>query len=74
MNHMFLRDFTAKEVGQALKQMNPLKALGLDGMPLLFFQHFWPTSGEVVTKTVPNFLNSGVFPPNFNETHIVLIT
>lgn len=27
----------------------------------------------MVIKTVLDFLNSGIFPPNFNETHIVLI-
>ena len=39
----------------------------------LFFQHFWTTSGEMVTKTVLDFLNLHISPPNFNETHIVLI-
>ena len=29
--------------------------------------------GDVVTKTVIDFLNSGISPPNFNDTHIVLI-
>ena len=42
-------------------------------MPPLFYQHFWPTVGNVVTKTVFNFLNFGVIPHNFNETQIVLI-
>ena len=53
--------------------MFPLKVPGLDGMPPLFFQHFWPKVGEVVTKIVLDFLNSGIAPPNFNETHVVLI-
>lgn len=57
----------------ALKQMYPLKAPGLDGMPPIFFQHFWSTCGEVVTSTVLDFLNHGTSPPNFNETHIVFI-
>ena len=72
-NHMLNRDFTTREVEQALKQMHPQKASGPDGMPPLFFQHFWSISGEEVTKTVLDFLNLGIFPPNFNETHIVLI-
>ena len=72
-NHMLNRDFTTREVEQALKQMHPQKASGLDGMPPLFFQHFWSISGEEVTKMVLDFLNLGIFPPNFNETHIVLI-
>ena len=58
----------------ALKQMYPLKALGPDGMPPLFFQHFWPTCGDVVSITVLDFLNQGISWPNFNETHIVLIS
>ena len=53
--------------------MYPLKALRLDGMPPLFYQHFWPTMGNVVTNTVLDFLNFGVILPNFNETQIVLI-
>ena len=73
MNHMLNRDFTAREVEQALKQMHPQKAPGPNDMPPLFFQHFWSISGEEVTKTVLDFLNLGIFPPNFNETNIVLI-
>ena len=42
-------------------------------MPLLFFQHFWPKVGEEVTRIVLDFLNSGIVPPNFNETHVALI-
>ena len=53
--------------------MFPLKALGPDGMPPLFFQHFWPKVGEVVTKTDLDFLNLGFAPPSFNETHVVLL-
>ena len=53
--------------------MYPLKSPGLDGMPLLFFLHFWPTIGNVVTKTVLDSLNLGIIPPKFNETHIVLV-
>ena len=38
----------------------------------LFFQHFWPLIGNVVSKTVLDFLNFGIVPLNFSETHIVL--
>lgn len=55
--------------------MYPLKAPGPNGMPPPFFQHFWPTVCNLVTKTVLDFLNCGVTPPppKFNETHIVLV-
>ena len=53
--------------------MYPLKGPGPDGMPPLFFQKFWSMVGGLVTKTVLDFLNLGITPPKFNETHIVLI-
>ena len=73
MNNVLTREFTSPEVKTALNQMYPLKSPGPDGMPPLFFPHFWPTIGNVVTKTVLDFLNLGIYPPNFNDTHIVLI-
>ena len=73
MNARLTRDFQVEEVHRALKQMYPLKAPGPDGMPHLFFQHFWPVVGGTVTKTVLGFLNFGIIPPKFNDTHIILI-
>ena len=37
MNQSLTRDFNAAKIKVALKQMYPLKAPGLDGMPSLFF-------------------------------------
>ena len=71
MNEQLIKEFQPSEVFQASKQIYPLKAPGPDGMPPLFYQHFWPTVGNVVTKTVLDFLNFGVIPHNFNETQIV---
>ena len=73
MNAMLVREFQASEVHKTLKQMYPLKGPGPDGMPPLFFQKFWSMVGGLVTKTVLDFLNLGITPPKFNETHIVLI-
>ena len=53
--------------------MHPSTALGSDGMPPLFYQHFWPTVRETVICNTLNFLNHGMAPPKFHETHIVLI-
>ena len=41
MNAELVKEFTALEVKEALNQMAPLKAPGPDGMPPLFYQHFW---------------------------------
>ena len=73
MNVDLSREFHEGEVRKALKQMYPLKAPGSDGMPPLFYQHFWSTCGRVVYNTVLAFLNHGISPPNFNQTHVVLI-
>ena len=58
---------------QALNQMHPTTAPGPDGMSPLFYQKFWSLSGDCVTQVVLDFLNHGITPPNFNDTHIVLI-
>ena len=73
MNERLTGDFQGIEVHKALKQMYPLKSPGPNSMPPLFFQHFWPSIGSVVTKTVLDFLNLSTIPPKFNETHIVLV-
>ena len=53
--------------------MHPKKSLGPDGMPPLFYQHFWSLTSECVTKVVLDFLNLGVIPPKYKDTHIFLI-
>ena len=73
MNSTLMREFQAMEVEKALKQMHPLMAPGPDGMPPLFYHHFWPTIKSIVIHTALDFLNHGVSPPKFHDTHIVLI-
>ena len=40
-NQSLITEYTREEVVTALKQMEPLKAPSLDGLPPLFFQHYW---------------------------------
>ncbi len=40
MNQALGKEFTAMEVGVALVQMGPIKALGPDGKPPIFYQSF----------------------------------
>ena len=53
--------------------MAPIKAPGPDGMPPLFFQHFWPMIEGDVTHSVLSWLNSGTLPYPVNHTFITLI-
>ena len=40
INEQLMGEFMEWEIQEALDQMAPLKAPGLDGMPPLFYQHF----------------------------------
>ena len=53
--------------------MAPLKALGPDGMPPLFYQHYWELVGKDITNSVLSFLNSATLPKHLSHTFITLI-
>ena len=73
MNAQLSVDFMEWEFQTTLKKMVPLKALGPDGMPPLFYQHFWNLTSEDVTKSVLKFLNSTSLPKHLNHTFLTLI-
>ena len=73
MNDELVGEFQEWEVVQALKQMAPLKALDPDGMPPLFYQHFWSTVDSDVTNSILSWLNIGTLPSPINHTFITLI-
>ena len=66
-------DFMEWEVHTALKQMVPHKVPGLDGMPPLFYQHFWEMMNQEVTTTILYWLNTSKLPYPINHTFITLI-
>ena len=73
MNSILIATFQVCEVKEALKQMAPLKASGLDGMPPLFYQHFWGVVEKDVTTSVLSWLNSSTIPHSLNHTFVTLI-
>jgi hypothetical protein len=73
MNTQLEAPFNAEEVYQALQQMAPLKALGLDGFSTEFFQKNWSTIGPEVCNAVIHYLIFLKMEPSINETHIALI-
>ena len=73
MNRHLLTEFSVDEVHVALSQMAPLKALGPNGMPPLFYQHYWDLVGKDITQSVLAFLNSASLPEHLNHTFITLI-
>lgn len=73
INKALLMEFRAEEVTKALEQMHPKKSSVPDGIPHLFYQHYWSIVGNCVTHDVLDFLNHGIIRPKFNETHIIFI-
>ena len=72
-NAMLAAEFVKAEVDEALRQMEPLKASGPNGLPPLFYQKFWPSIGEDVSSAFLSCLNLGSIPPSINRTYITLI-
>ncbi|KAL5740942.1 hypothetical protein ACOSQ2_030122 [Xanthoceras sorbifolium] len=73
MNMGLSRVFTGDEVLRALKHMDPLKAPGPDGLPVLFFQKFWVEVGPGVVRAVLSILNEGASFGSMGEALVVLI-
>ena len=70
MNKELTGDFTRVEVELALNQMAPLKATGSDGMPPIFYQHYWQNKGD---DAVLHCLNIEKIFIGLNHTYITLI-
>ena len=74
MNEGLLGVFSKREVDLALKRMASLKALGLDGMLPIFYQHYWSLIGDDVSLVVLSYLNSGTLLVGLNHTYITLVS
>ena len=73
MNSLLIGEFTKAKVDYALKQMLPLKAPRPDGMPSVFYQHFWNYIGDDALEVVLSVVNSVIFLPSINHKYITLI-
>ena len=67
INEQLMGEFMEWEIQEALDQMAPLKAPGPDGMPPLFYQHFWGIMKSEVTSTILDWLNAGKLPYRDNK-------
>lgn len=65
--------FTEEEILEALRSMAPLKALGKDRFPTLFFQKFWHIVGSDVSDFCLDILNHRIDMRRINIMKIVLI-
>ena len=72
-NDLLRRCPTPEEIKSAIFEINPLKSPGPDGMPGLFFKHYWHIVGDQVIAAVRNFFIHGQLLGELNQTFIVLI-
>ncbi|XP_075499320.1 uncharacterized protein LOC142537712 [Primulina tabacum] len=73
INSILCAPFSAAEVRKALFDMHPNKALGPDGMSVLFFQKFWDVIGEETTAAILKILNDGAAIEDWNATIVTLV-
>ena len=73
MNKELVGEFTHVEVEIALNQMAPLKAPRPNGMPPIFYQHYWQSIGDDVTGAVLSCLSSRNIFTGLNHTYLTLI-
>uniref|UniRef100_A0A2N9G552 Reverse transcriptase domain-containing protein n=1 Tax=Fagus sylvatica TaxID=28930 RepID=A0A2N9G552_FAGSY len=72
MNTALLKDFTEKEVTQALKQMYPTKAPGPDGMSAIFYQTYWEVVGPEVLPHVISESQSAFVPRHLITDNVLV--
>lgn len=74
MNALLSTEPCGDEVRNALFQMHPNKAPGIDGMHALFFQKFWDVVGGDVVNYVKQWWRGFVNLEEVNKTCVVLIS
>lgn len=62
-----------QEIWEILKAMKKNASPGPDGFNVGFYLSAWSWIGDDVTNVVRNFYNTGIIPPQLNDTHIALI-
>lgn len=73
MNDGLCKDFLDKEISDALFQIGPLKAPGVDGFSACFYQRNWDVLKVEVINVVKLFFATGRMPEGVNDTAIVVI-
>ncbi|KAE8706023.1 hypothetical protein F3Y22_tig00110410pilonHSYRG00109 [Hibiscus syriacus] len=73
VNANLIAPFTPDEVYKAFKQIHPLKATGVDGLPVVFFHSIWPLLGAEVTTLCLDLLAGRISMASVNQTVLVLL-
>jgi hypothetical protein len=73
MNETLVAPFTHEEMKKALFCIGDFKALGPDGLHVVFYKRFWHLLGEDLIDEVLNAVNTYTIPEGWNDTIIVMI-
>jgi hypothetical protein len=58
MNDMLTKEFSDDEISDALYQIGPLKAPGVDGLPARFYQRNWALLKGDIIKAITCFFGT----------------
>ncbi|KAI8521375.1 hypothetical protein Bbelb_011290 [Branchiostoma belcheri] len=67
------RPLSLEELGAALKEMAHSKTPGSDGLPMEFYQQFWPTLGQDLLDVLNEGLNEGLLSTSQREGVVTLL-
>ncbi|KAH1032635.1 hypothetical protein J1N35_044809 [Gossypium stocksii] len=73
MNEQLLREFKVEDFREALWEIEPTKAPGVDGFHAIFFQKFWHIIEQDVAKFCLQVINREISLHEVNSTKIILI-
>ncbi|KAG7542900.1 Reverse transcriptase domain [Arabidopsis thaliana x Arabidopsis arenosa] len=73
INDDLTKEFTSKEIYEAVSQIGDDRAPGPDGLTARFYKQCWDIVGEDVIAEVKTFFHTSVMKPAINHTNICMI-
>ena len=73
MNATLRRLLIAKELGQATKSILKEKTLGIDGISIKFYRHFWTLIRDKFTEMINLALAQGSLVPSMTQGLLTVI-
>lgn len=72
-NLELIRIPTIEEITNIVKSMTGLKTPGPDGMPTIFYTHYWDIVGPLFVRSIQRFFQTGFLLKELNNSFITII-